>query len=1015
MSVSHKLVLVGVLGCVASGAAQAQEAAAPSPAPVAQAPAQTAAPATRPAQRAAAPAATPAKKPVTPEDLDTEVEAVTITASGKPFGAVLGDIPPETTLNAADVRSFGVSSITDLLTELAPQTTSASGGDPVILLNGRRISGQGEIRDVPTEAIQRVEVLPEEVALKYGYTADQKVVNIVLRQRFRAHTFDGTIGGSLAGGQMTEQGNYSQLRLNRQGRTNLGIRIQNTDALMESDRDLVSRANSGFYDFTGNITAVGAGEIDPAFSALAGSPITVAGVPTSAAGAAPNLAAFLPTAGKANLSDIADTRTLQPRNRQVEINSVTNRYIWDNVSATLNLTAKASQSDSQQGPARARFIIPTGDAFSPFGRDVALYRYLGELDPLGQTSKNLSGHAGFTLNRDTETLRLSLTGNYDHAVTKTETDRGVDITSLQARLTARDPTLNPFAPLTGTLPMNQDRAKSTTDTADLQFVANRALAKFRAGDLSSTLKLGVSGTKLNASSLRSGVESESELSRGDATVQASFDLPLTSRRKGVRAGAGDLSVNLNLAARQVSDFGTLTTIGTGMNWSPVKPVSFQLSVTRQENAPSIAQLGNPLVTTPNAQVFDYVRGVSVDVTRISGGNPNLRAEERNTLRLGASYKPEKIQGLQLTANYSRIRTDNPVAGFPAVTAAVETAFPDRFTRDAAGNLTRIDSRPVNFAKRESEQVRWGFNFSRQIGTPPPPPPGSFQRRGPDGQGAQGQGGQGQGQRQGGSGNQTSAGASTSGQTAPPGMELLRRSPGEGESERQTTPRSDGDTATPQPQTQATGEAPPGADNAGGGQRFGGQGGGQGAGQGGGNRGFGGGGFGGRGGGGGNPRATRLQLSLYHTLHLREQVTVAGNIPTLDLLDGDVLGSGGGQARNEIEAQAGLTHYGLGARLSANWKSGTHVNASIGGASTDLDFSSLATINLRLFADLGVRRELVQKHPILRGTRLTLSVNNLFDQQQTVRDANGVTPVTYQPDYLDPRGRVLQFNVRKLLF
>ena len=102
-------------------------------------------------------------------------------------------------------------------------------------------------------------------------------------------------------------------------------------------------------------------------------------------------------------------------------------------------------------------------------------------------------------------------------------------------------------------------------------------------------------------------------------------------------------------------------------------------------------------------------------------------------------------------------------------------------------------------------------------------------------------------------------------------------------------------------------------------------------------------------------------------------------------------------------------------MTANWKSGTHVNASAGGASTNLDFSSLATINLRLFADLGVRRELVQKHPLLRGARLTLSVNNLFDQQQTVRDATGVIPLTYQQDYLDPRGRVIQFNVRKLLF
>lgn len=975
---SRKLALVGFLGCVAASAAQAQEAA--PPVTTSQAPAR---PAPKPA---AAPAATPAaaQKPVTPEDLDTEVEAVTITASGKPYGAVLGDIPPEETFSAADVRSFGVSSMEDLLTELAPQTTSGLGGEPVTLLNGRRISGQGEIRDIPTEAIQRVEILPEEVALKYGYSADQKVVNIVLRQRFRASTVDATVGGSAKGGQLTEQGSWSQLRLNRQGRTNLSIKVQNADHLLESDRDLVSRTNSGLYDYVGNIGPA-SGDTLNALSALAGTPVTVAGVPTSAGSSTPTLATFLPTANRANTSDITDDRTLLPRNTQVSINSVTNRYILDNVSATLNLGATASQSDSLLGPARARLLIPAADPYSPFGQDVALYRYLGDQSALGQTSNNLSGHAGFTLNRDTETLRLSLTGNYDHAVSKTETDRGVDLTNVQARLTALDPTFNPFGPLEGQR-VNSDRAKSTTDSADLQFVANRALAKFRAGDLSSTLKLGVSGSRLEARSIRLGVESDSTQSRGDASAQVSFDLPLASRRRGVRAGVGDLSTNLNLAVRQVADYGSLTTIGGGMNWSPVKPVSFIVSASRQENAPSISQLGNPLITTPNAQIFDYVSGTTVDVTRVSGGNPNLKGETRNVLRLGGSYKPEKIQGLSLTANYSRVRIDNPVASFPAATAAVEAAFPDRFTRDADGVLIRVDTRPVNFQKRESEQIRWGFNFSRQIGKAPPPPPGGWRGR----QGAQG-------------------GAQ------PPGAELLQRGRQGGDNNdapRAPSPETPSDPNAQQQQagqTPPSGEEPPrpsfgdgGGQRGDGGPRFGGGGGG--------GRGFG----GGRG-GGGNPRATRLQLALFHTVHLKEMVTIADGVPALDLLNGDVIGSGGGQARNEVEAQAGITRYGLGARMTANWKSGTHVNASAGGASTDLDFSSLATVNLRLFADLGVRRELVQKHPLLRGTRLTFSVNNLFDQQQTVRDATGVVPVTYQPDYLDPRGRVIQFSVRKLLF
>ncbi|MCZ3185204.1 TonB-dependent receptor plug domain-containing protein, partial [Acinetobacter baumannii] len=81
-----------------------------------------------------------------------------------------------------DLRAYGADSIGALLEALGPQVTSNRGrgdGTPVTLLNGRRISDFSEIARIPTEAIERMEVFPEELALQYGYRADQKVVNIV--------------------------------------------------------------------------------------------------------------------------------------------------------------------------------------------------------------------------------------------------------------------------------------------------------------------------------------------------------------------------------------------------------------------------------------------------------------------------------------------------------------------------------------------------------------------------------------------------------------------------------------------------------------------------------------------------------------------------------------------------------------------------------------------------------------------------------------------------------------------
>ncbi|RZM06551.1 MAG: TonB-dependent receptor, partial [Sphingomonas sp.] len=116
------------------------------------------------AQQAPAPDATPAA-PAAQDEGNSDEPDIIVTGQRNLPGAVIGDIPPDQQLGPADIRSYGVSTVADLLAELAPQTTSGrgSGGAPVVLLNGRRISSFAEIRDLPTEAIQRVDLLRQDV------------------------------------------------------------------------------------------------------------------------------------------------------------------------------------------------------------------------------------------------------------------------------------------------------------------------------------------------------------------------------------------------------------------------------------------------------------------------------------------------------------------------------------------------------------------------------------------------------------------------------------------------------------------------------------------------------------------------------------------------------------------------------------------------------------------------------------------------------------------------------------
>lgn len=906
------------------------------------------------------PPTTPPPSSGAPDMGEGEDEADIVVTGQRERGAVLGDIKPEIQLSPADVRSYGVSSISDLLDELAPQTRSdrGSGGAPVVLLNGRRISGFSEIRDIPTEAIQRVEILPEEVSLKYGYRADQRVVNIVLRRRFRAVTVEANGSSTTEGGGTAGTGDVNLLHLRGDQRFNLSVKYNKADSLLESQRDLISRSSGSLYDFTGNIGPSATstnGEIDPALSALVGRPVTSAGVPASAATGAPGLASFVATANTPNVSDLSRYRTLVPASDNFTANAVLSRPIFGNVNATLNTSVGVTSSDSFNGLPGVALGLPAGNPFSPFGTDTIVYRYPTGVQPLTQSIQGQTGHVGLTFNGVVKHWQWSLTGTYDYANTRTITDRGVDVSAMQALLDANSASFNPFAPLPLGLLVGlpADHARSTSNTGDITLVVNGALFKLPAGDVSTSIKIGGDALGFDARSVRSGVVTGSNLSRESGSAQVSFDLPVTSRTRGVLPFLGQLTLNANAAVDQLSDFGTLKTLGYGFNWSPVSPLSFIVSVTVTDGAPTVNQLGDPTVTTPQVRVFDYVRGTTVDVTQISGGNPDLLASNRHVLKLGLTYKPLKKGDLTLSANFIKSRIRDQTASLPSATAEIEAAFPDRFIRDADGDLIRIDSRPVNFERASSSELRWGFNFSKPL--------------------------------------------KTSAKIVAAMQDMFRQRREAEEAARAASGNSGGGPgAGGPPRDGGPGAGGPGGGGPGG---FGGRGPGGG----------GGGGFGGRGGGQGGGR---LQFSLYHTWHFSDEVLIRDGLPVLDLLNGDTIGARGGQSRHEIEAVAGYSKDFYGLRLNADWQSATTVRN--GSSAGNLRFSDLATANLRLFVNLGQIPSLVRNR-WAQGTRITLAVNNLFDSKIHVRDATGAVPISYQPDYLDPSGRVIRISVRKLFF
>ncbi len=893
------------------------------------------------------------KKAAPPVEMD---EGEEIVVTGQPQrGAVMGDVQPEQQLSAADVRALGVTSISELITELAPQTN----GSPVILLNGKRISSFSEIQDIPSEAVQRVDILPEQVALSYGYAPTQKVVNIVLRQRFRAETAEGRVGTTTQGGRENGKVEAGLLRIQGDNRFTLNLQYSRAAALLESERGITATAPGRPYALGGNIVGTGTnGEIDPALSALAGQSVSVASVPASAAAGAPTLNDFVAGANAASVSDLTRYRTLSPQTESFSANATLARALGG-VSATLNGRLELSDSDSLQGLSQGAFDLTAGSPFSPFANDVTLYRYLAQGGALQQQTKGATGHVGLTLSGQLGgSWQWSFTGNGDLSITRTRTDRGIDTGAIQSAIDADDASVNPYASFAPDLLSTRltDRARAESRAVQGDLLVSGSLFDLPAGDVMTSIRLGASANGFEGRSVRSGVASSSDYSREIGSGQISVDLPLTSRSRDVLGAVGDIGVNFNAAAQRYSDFGTLSTLGYGLRWEPIKAVQILMSANQDRAAPTGTQITDPQIVTPNVSVFDYATGQTVFVSQLSGGNASLRESVRDQFRLSARIKPFEKPNLTLTATYLNSRTSNPIAAFPTPTPALEAAYPQRFIRDTDGNLLQIDARPINFLASQSEQLRWGFDLSIPIKS-------HVQKL-------------------------VEAWRASGGkpEDRPPELQALfgnRQPRGEG-----GAPREGGD----QPRGEGNGAGPGG----GGGPRGGGFGGGRGGGQGGG----------------------RMSFSLYHTWHLTESIDIAPGVPQLDLLNGDATGSSGGQPRHEIEARVGYMNNGIGARLGIDWESGTHVDGALtgtAGGSSRLNFGSLATANLRLFANLGQVQGLERKIPFLRGARVSFNIDNIFNQRREVTDATGATPLRYQPGYLDPLGRTVSISFRKLFF
>ncbi len=571
-------------------------------------------------------------------------------------GQVDTDQPPIMTLDEDDIASYGAASIGELLEAVSPQTGSGrdrGGGHPIILLNGQRISSFRQLRDIPPEAIRRMEVLPEEVALRFGYPPDQRIVNFILKDKFSTVLLAGEYNFPTRGGFAESEMEAGLVRFEGPSRFSLNWKMEDTSPLTEAERGIVQQDGS-LPDVLG----------DP---------------------------------------DPAAYRSLVPDSVTHTVNgSWTNGFGKDGLDGSVTVDALVSRKDSRSLSGLETVLLTAPSAASAL-RSIP--------EPLARTNRTDTFEAGFTLNKPVGAWQLAATLDSSLVDATTHIDRRRDLSGLAEAAAAGSLAID--GPLPDVERAGFDTARQKDFSLSSLLTVNGRPFRMPAGEASLTFDAGYDHlSSRNRDTRGSGIAAN--LKRDTLSAGANLALPITSRREGIFGGIGDITFNVSGGIDHPSDFRTLYDWSVGLTWSPAENLSFNASYIVNEEAPGLSELGQAEIRTFNVPVYDFARDETALVEIVSGGNASLLAEKQRDIKLSANWDLPFFRSSSLVVEYFRNRSDDVTRSFPLLTQAVELAFPERVKRDGTGSLTAIDRRPVTFDTVRSSNLRWGLNLSGSI-------------------------------------------------------------------------------------------------------------------------------------------------------------------------------------------------------------------------------------------------------------------------------------------------------------
>lgn len=635
-----------------------------------------------------------------------------IITSKRPRGSAVGEAEPIAILDSERLGTISAATVGELMQRLKAITTSTSGGEPVLLLNGRRVASPNEVYSLPTEAIERTEVLPEQEAPRFGLPPTVRVVNFITKKRFRALMAQQLAGATTDGGGATNYVEATATRIDGPRRATLNVSHFRHTPVFQRQRSIVPDPDI-LFSTGGTVAGLDGTSLDPRLDAIAGRPVRAAAVPGDPA-TRQVLAAY---AEAPHAEDIGAYRTLVPRKDTVRLDGTFATPITRRIDGSLNLTMEAERISGLSGLAQAQLRVPGDTPALPFADDVLLYRYLPEA-VLRQAGTSLNLHAAGTLQGGVDRWQWSLTTSYDRIRATARSEQGVPLDALQAAIDAGGDPLQPLSPAlaAGRLTV---RSRTVTGTLLAKATANGPALRLPAGEAQITVAADYARARSDAQ-LLGQTDATPDLARTTRGASVHADVPIASAERDVLGFLGRLAANGTIGTSEVSGFGRLVSASYGLTWTPAPALQFTAAFNDARTAPEIGMLTNPVITTANVPFFDFTTGSTALVTLVGGGNAALAPERRRTTTLGVMLRPIKDKELRFNVDYLDTRISDQAAYLQGLTPAFQQAFPGLFVRDPAGALVRVDLRPVNLAEEHERKLRFGVNLFTQLGRAPAP-------------------------------------------------------------------------------------------------------------------------------------------------------------------------------------------------------------------------------------------------------------------------------------------------------